>query len=287
MAQGRLAGLRAIPLVLPSPELALLADPLKIFREQKHISGVQEMRSLVRAKLARLAEELTSETLAGEREATWDWAGVSSIDIKNSVFSQWITRSVKLRSASEEENWPDHVDAIARAANAEKLHGRVDAQDFLSHLTDLALGSPATCALRALSRVAPDMQLNDKLMLNAATRIAMGFRTLFNQPETQALLRHENEGFYWRAVLRYCANNDLQSVLDEYAHVLLEAEGLATQAPEDAVPALADAMIEALSLKPAQMVKFTRTGASQCEGVLQRALLKRVEKKLERREQTP
>jgi hypothetical protein len=95
--------------------------------------------------------------------------------------------------------------------------------------------------------------LDHPAMLNAATHIAMGFRSLFNQPETQALLRGENEGFYWRAVLRHCADHDLQSVLDEYAHVLLEAEGLATQPQEDAVPELAKAMVEALSVKPAQI----------------------------------
>lgn len=90
----------------------------------------------------------------------------------------------------------------------------------------MALGSPATCALRALSRIAPGLSLDDLALLTAAAHVGMAFRTLLNQPETQALLRAEGD-IYWRAVLRHAAEHDLQSVLDEYTHVLFEAEGQA------------------------------------------------------------
>ena len=127
-----------------------------------------------------------------------------------------------------------------------------DTEEVLSHLIDVALGSPATCALRALSRIAPTLSLNDPALLTAATKVGMAFRTLFNQPETQALLRAEGD-VYWRAVLRHAAEHDLQSVLDEYAHVLLEAEGQVGHPPVKAVGVIAERMAEALSLRPAQI----------------------------------
>jgi Protein of unknown function (DUF2924) len=73
----------------------------------------------------------------------------------------------------------------------------------------------------APSGIAPTLALNDPALLTAATKVGMAFRTLFNQPETQALLRAEGD-VYRRAVLRHAAEHDLQSVSDEYAHVLLK-----------------------------------------------------------------
>jgi hypothetical protein len=104
-----------------------------------------------------------------------------------------------------------------------------------------------------LSRVVPGLPLDAPAMLSAATAIGMGFRTLFNQPESQALLRGTDDGRYWQAVLRFCAENDLQAVLDEYVHVLLEAEGLQGHAPEAVLARLAEIMVAALSLRPAQI----------------------------------
>ncbi|MGR3821672.1 MAG: helicase-related protein [Salipiger marinus] len=130
--------------------------------------------------------------------------------------------------------------------------GQKDVDQVLGHLVDVALGSPATCALPALSRIAPTLSLNDPALLTAATMVGMAFRTLFNQPETQALLRAEGD-VYWRAVLRHAAEHDLQTVLDEYAHVLLEAEGQVGHPPVTAIRSIAERMVEALSLRPPQI----------------------------------
>ena len=105
----------------------------------------------------------------------------------------------------------------------------------------------------------PD-ELDDPALLTAAARIGMGFRTLFNQPEAQALLRAESEDHYWRAVLHHAATHDLQSVLDEYAHVLLESEGLTGHPPGTILPRLAERIVEALTLRPAP--RLNHDGAS-------------------------
>ena len=62
-----------------------------------------------------------------------------------------------------------------------------------------------------------------------AANVGWGFRTLFNQHEAVALLRQDDEDRYWHRVLTYCADHNLQAVLDEYAHYLVE--GKVSRAP--------------------------------------------------------
>jgi hypothetical protein len=123
--------------------------------------------------------------------------------------------------------------------------------DVLDTFVEAALGSPATCALRALHRVAPDLSWDDPTLLQSAAVVAWGFRTLFNQHESVALLRGDSDESYWRAVLQFCASHNLQAVLDEYAHYLVDAEGLSAKPSADRVCGVASAMANALGIRPA------------------------------------
>jgi hypothetical protein len=247
-AQGRLAGLRALQLVIPSPRLAALADPLMLVREEGPFADLQALRSAVASRLRPLAHALVDHS-AEAGEGGWDWSSAAALDINSPTFSIWL-RGDDLRAEGEEEAWPDHLDKLNNTAS--QALGKTDAEHLLGHLVDVALGSPATCALRALSRIAPGLPLDDPALLTAAAHVGMAFRTLFNQPETQALLREDGD-VYWRAVLRYAAEHDLQSVLDEYVHILFEAEGQIGHLPSSAVRTVAERMAEALSLRPAQI----------------------------------
>lgn len=247
-AQGRLAGLLALQLVIPSPRLAALADPLALLREDGPFPDLDALRRAAAMRLRPLAQNLTDRSTEAA-EGGWDWNSAAALDIANSGFADWLS-SPTLRQEGDEEAWPDHLAELTHAAK--RPIGRADTEQVLAHLVDVALGSPATCALRALSRVAPSLSLDDPALLSAATHVGMAFRTLFNQPETQALLRAEGD-VYWRAVLRHAAEHDLQSVLDEYTHVLFEAEGQVGHAPVSAVRVIAERMAEALSLRPAQI----------------------------------
>ena len=286
----RLTGLRALPLVIPSPTLAAAIDPLEIFRSYGPLNDAGAMRGhaaellqdLVSDLEARLrpvqrgephlrpseAEHETGE-IDSERAMTWDWACAATLDFRSSAFAGWLTSGDILTDvvrADGQDGWHDHLHALGEAADADVLHGRPDRQILTDHLTDLALGSPATCALRALHRVAPDLHFDDRAMLNAATRIGMAFRSLFNQPESQAVLRTGSDDVYWQSVLHHCVEHDLQSVMDEYVHVLMESEGLMDADPSRAVSELAQTIDEALSLKPAQIeIKHYRAKRDRIE----------------------
>lgn len=273
----RLTGLRALPLVIPSPTLASTVDPLEIFRSSGPLPDASAMRKHAIDRLQDLASSLEGRLRAVqrggftahmgdgetetddenlERALTWDWACAAALDVRSERFATWLATGDILTDivrADGQDAWHDHLNALSAAARADTLHGQPDRDRLVDHVADLALGSPATCALRALRRVVPTLDLDHPAMLNAATRIGMAFRGLFNQPESLALLRTGTDDVYWQTVLHHCAEHDLQSVLDEYLHVLMEAEGLMDAEPAYAVAVLAETVDDALSLKPAQI----------------------------------
>lgn len=90
-------------------------------------------------------------------------------------------------------------------------------------------------------------------MMSAAAEVAWAFRTLFNQHDAVALLRRGAEDRYWHRVLTYNVDYNLQAVLDEYAHYLVDAEGLGARAPVERAAGVAHAMAAALSIRPSQI----------------------------------
>lgn len=93
----------------------------------------------------------------------------------------------------------------------------------------IAAFSPGNIALRALSVLSDGSQIPKEDLWAAAFSLAEGLRTLFNRPETIALLEtlYPSERVYWRSVLRYCADGNLRAVLDEYLYQLHSDTGFA------------------------------------------------------------
>jgi hypothetical protein len=254
VADGRLAGLRALLLIYPSPMLAAAADPLAILTQFGGTPTEGEMRIEMAKRLRPMAEAIVAASRPEGEASNWDWAGPAFLDRRDhSGTVDWLASADGMAQCGAEEGWSHHVTALSELTDHDHLSGHADVDTVTDHLVTLAMGSPAICALRALSRIAPSLPLDDPGILSAAARIGMGFRTLFNQPETQHLLRAEDDTVYWRAVLQYAGQYDLQAVLDEYVHVLFEAEGLNGHAPREVVARLAEVMVDALSLRPAQV----------------------------------
>ena len=85
-------------------------------------------------------------------------------------------------------------------------------ENALDVLTDIAIASPAVCAYR---------QSGD---IEDAIRAAKAIVAIFNKPESAAIIdliyNKKTYEDYYESVLDYCAIGNLQSVLDEYAHML-------------------------------------------------------------------
>ena len=253
IAQGRLAGLRALLLIYPSPVIAAEADPLDIVAAHDDPLSYEEMRAALAERLRPFLRRLQAGAELDAEVDTWEWAGPAVLDaIAGNGTRAWMDRHDGFVSLGEEEAFPAHVDELRKVADAQRVGGAVP-DVALELLVDLALGSPAICALRALRRVASELSWDDPVLLTAASRIAWGFRTLYNQHDTVALLRRESGDRYWRGAIVHAARENLQAVLDEYVHCLVEAEGLIGSPPHDRVKGLAAAIHSALSLRPSQI----------------------------------
>lgn len=111
-------------------------------------------------------------------------------------------------------------------------------EDLPDVLADIALGSPAVCALRAFAG------RNE----GPATKLALSFRKHLNSPEATAIVDYVGmRGVaHWRNVLRYAKNGCLSSVLAEWRHLLWSD---VEHPPTDAK--IADAMSSVLEFRSA------------------------------------
>lgn len=98
--------------------------------------------------------------------------------------------------------------------------------DLLDVLALQVIASPAVCSLRILKEFFPE--IDDHTFLNRALDIASEFHALFDKPESISVIKIaslERDDFahddtYWKDVLEYCVNGNLQAVLDEFAHLI-------------------------------------------------------------------
>ncbi len=251
--QGRLAGLRALNLIYPSPLIARVADPLEVVAAHHEPISYDAMRNALADRLRPHLERLQSSGNQAAELSTWEWASPVVLDsLAENRGGEWLGADGGFIKLGDEKAWPDHVKALQASFRDKRVDGAVPDR-CLDLLVDLALGSPAICALRALHRIAPQLEWDDPTLLTKAAHIAWGFRTLYNLNESVALLRQESTDHYWHAALTYAARHDLQAVLDEYIHWLVESEGLVTKAPDVRASGVAHAVRHALSLRPSHI----------------------------------
>lgn len=121
-------------------------------------------------------------------------------------------------------NFSGHVNDLLEI-DIQSLGPRPD--DLTDLVTELALGAPGVVAARTLRPA----NLDELERRTQAARLANSFWKLFNRPAVVRLLRRlaaKDEGGnqraapYWRTVVRYCIQGNLQSVLDEYWHLVWE-----------------------------------------------------------------
>jgi hypothetical protein len=115
--QGRLAAMRAMHLIYPSPTLARLGDPLAIFAANPGTLSVGEMRDAVADRLRHSVEALrhrVGETADGR---DWEWAAPAVIDaMANTKSAAWLASPYGLAALGHEEGFKEHVAELSSAA---------------------------------------------------------------------------------------------------------------------------------------------------------------------------
>jgi hypothetical protein len=264
-AEGRPAGMPALALLYPCAALAAAVDPLRLAVEAGADGGplpVEEARARARDAVEAQLRRSGRWPAGGEgtEDRGWYWAALALLDAEAAPGAEAWARSgagwLGVEGHHDDEGddsrsgFAQHVDRFADALRSPPALGTPPG-DLLDVLAELALGSPAVCALRALARQAPELSLDHPALLTGAARVAEGFRSLFNVAETMALLRGDEDASYWRLVLHHCIDGNLQAVLDEHAHMLRESLGLFQESGETVVERLSVAIREGVSVRTA------------------------------------
>ncbi|MGQ3002519.1 MAG: DEAD/DEAH box helicase [Hydrogenophaga sp.] len=263
-ADARLSGMTTLMLMFPSRALVKLVDPLKLRGDAGgNVVSFEQLQQRAVALLAPLIEPMVDRSIGhGPFDRRWYWVALARLE---------------RAQIPESRAWCEHLWSDARQGAEDHVHdldsafhahmeqwlqawdGRIDAlgrvpRDLLDVLAKLALAGPATCALRSLSWHWPLSGAGDDAQLGCAVRMAEGLRSQFNAPRAVGLLKSlGDDDAYWEKVLQYGADGNLQAMLDEHVHVLMESKNLAPLKPAAALDELARAMFDAMALRAAPL----------------------------------
>lgn len=237
-ADGARSRHRLLLLLLPCLRLADDAHPLAA-------PAGFDRRQWVRERVAKMLDDARlPNSKEGDIDHRWEWAAPLMLDDRLRDFiKRWVQDDSLPKPNAE--ILPDYLNDLL-ALDPATLGRRPD--DLVDLMTEVALGSPAVLAARALR---PGLVSDAERQANAL-RIAEPFWRMFNRPAAISLLNQltdaednlaRDESFYWRQVLRYCIAGNLQAVLDETWHLLWEQYAwLETTAREEVVRECAKAL---------------------------------------------
>lgn len=243
-SQGRLTGMSNFALLYPCLTLATKIDPMAICArlvDGGNLPTIETVTQEVRDRIERLVQPIL-DRYAGpsvQADEAWYWVAPVLLDRHHCRrdMKRWLDveegklawKEMVRTQEDTESRFGDHVERLIARFHANEKLGRPP-DDLVDVLTKVALASPATVTLRSLLRMCGSESARiDAAVPAAAARIAMGFRTLFNLPQSITVvrsLRGTDESPYWETVLDYCANGNIQAVMDEYVHILRESLGL-------------------------------------------------------------
>ncbi|MXZ56450.1 MAG: helicase [Gammaproteobacteria bacterium] len=204
---------RQFALLLPCVTLANI-HPLRAIKINKN------PKTWVRSQVTELLKGLPNPS-TGKIDRRWEWATLVLLDPGlKTLLSDWKSLNLPLSDSK-------HLDGYLKDfLNIESKDLGRRPKGLLNLLTDFALGSPAIVAARSF--ITHEDSKEGELRRRAGAQIAGAFWQLFNRPAVTYLLRNlykrstGREKTYWRLVLRYCRQGNLQAVLDEHWHWLWE-----------------------------------------------------------------
>ena len=262
------ASMSTFSLVYPSRELSRLVDPLSLGAELRGSGSVPSAAAILREATGRVREALAPvigsiDHSTDTPDENWYWAAPLLLDRyaegddaerflwrpDSDLLRAWIGTSNK--RVEEHGAFAAHLARARDVASSPSQLGRPP-RDLAETVALIGLAGPANVALRSLSR-GIDHTAADQAIRDAACRVAWGFRSLFSPPEVMALIRGKSgsQKAYWRKVLNYAFDGDLQSAMDEYTHLLMEWLGLMDRPPAERAKEIGEEIFGVTSIRAA------------------------------------
>jgi hypothetical protein len=279
-SEGRLTGMPVLGLIYPCSTLAAECDPLTLIAGETAsnlLPTIEAVLDRFRGKIEGLLKEIKLPVADEGSSDDWYWAAPILLDLINhreetvkwfepdNLAAIWAGIDetgngdrTQPDADGEVGRWGEHVEQarnlVNRFCEGTLSLGPMPA-DLPTVLANMAIGGLGVVALRSVFRVThgEGMLVNADLR-DAGAQIARAFLTLFNTPESMSLIRGMNAAEpYWERVMQYCVHGGLQSVLDEYAHVLRESLGLIDKPVEVVSSEITSAIHDALALRTSSM----------------------------------
>jgi hypothetical protein len=268
---GRLTGMPVLSLLYSSSLMSEVFDPACVKDASTPIETVLE--NAAKALKPSMDAIVAKWSSGSEVDEKWYWAAPILLDFQadkvatcafwqhSKLAGDWIGMDgiaveVNADDDDKDSGWEKHVKEAQTLlmqvqADESGLLGKPP-DDLLDVLSRLMLGSPAVLALRAIVRIVGAKELTNVDVRLAAARVAWRMRNLFNLPEVIALVRGLRPVEpYWLRAVEYCIDGCLQSVLDEYAHVLRDSLGVAELGAKECAEKISEAMCSAIGLRAA------------------------------------
>jgi len=248
MLNDKPANMTLLAWMLPWKWLAKTFDPLVISVDNKDKLTSIEMIGIIEANISKKINELPEYSESGMEDLRWYWYTLFYFEKKSDFnnIRNWEKQNGKLSNSFKR-----HIDYLYEVVEGNVKLGKKP-KDLANVLAQIAIAGPGTCSYRALSRYLED--INDFKLYNLAANIGDSFRSLFNKPENTLLIRGLMEGNdYWRQVLDYSINGNLQSMIDEQFHLYAENLKAKFNPSDSDVGKVFQPFIEALTLKTSRV----------------------------------
>lgn len=219
-------------LLYPSISLASLYDPIDCLNRKLQYREIRrEITNKIEMKLEGLEKYVQKTDQATDQR--WYYLAPLLMDQNEPAMAAWF-QELTLKNMVEGQEGVDQGDEDKGALmqhlqllkslyeqSGDVVLGKKP-RDLEEVLVDMAMASPAVCALRMLGE--PSQHSTD-LSLQLSRTIIDRFNTQESIAMVDLSYGKSGEGIHWKSILKYCVDGNLQAVLDEYAHMMLEGMG--------------------------------------------------------------
>ncbi|MEG2787997.1 MAG: DEAD/DEAH box helicase [Romboutsia sp.] len=196
----------------------------------------------------------------------WYWAAPILLDKLEyeELLDYWVHNTQVLSEVSDDLEeiknkrtiaFEEHIEYIKKGFNdPKKFKLGAMPDDLIDILAVMAIGAPGIIGLRSLLNIMnSDEEVCLRLILDKALLFADEIRNKFNSPEAISVvdLVYKRENEYWKEVLRYCADGNLQSVIDEYLYMLSDSYNLMDMDVNNRIDRAGNLLRDNISLKTA------------------------------------
>jgi hypothetical protein len=232
---------RSTPLIRLEDKNALtgwsLIYPSRVLASEPLIRGDTTLEEILVQRCVQFGDMLTSlrqyESEGPDDHNWYAYAGmlldhVSGYNNEVRDWQDWLqTKQESSNDSGRLKHLAEIANSLEQLLDGRKTLGRMP-KDLADYLALLSVAGPGVCALRMLSGL---WDIGPPTELKAAVDAAFGALTLFNKPESIAVIEKQSGtrlknspqlSSIWktRKILNYCAHGGFQAMVDEYGHML-------------------------------------------------------------------